>query len=472
MEELLNNIYGYDDVKKELMLIRSWFNNKNLLNDKVLLPKGLLFYGIPGCGKTLILREYANSFNSKIIVIDGNTDDVIEEITSKFSEARKEEFAIILIDEIDLLIDKNSLIERAIQAEMDGINNDGSILVLATTNNIRNINKALLRSGRFDRKIEIASPNMKSRKVIIEKFIKELDGNDEYVNYDQISQLSHCTCADLKAIVNDAYLRCNGEFTTEEIENSYQRIVNGNYVDNSIDFKDYRVAVHEAGHAVVAMLSKNWKFYCAKFNIDGGTTELNACDEELDTIAKREERIRIAMAGYVAETVLLGHKDIGSYSDYEKVFDLCTRFVERVCINGLDGFIGPYKDNSNRYESLNKRYKNEKQVSKLLKKYEKETFKIVKTNKNLIKEFADKMYTNGKVYYRDFIPNKDKEICYEVALYCIDNNKVSTNMIQSHFGFGYDKVNKIMKILSKKGIITKDKKIIPKDKEELLNMLR
>ena len=66
----------------------------------------------------------------------------------------------------------------------------------------------------------------------------------------------------------------------------------------------------------------------------------------------------------------------------------------------------------------------------------------------------------------------DLDTCYDVVLYCIDNNKVSTNMIQSHFGFGYDKVNKIMKILNKKGIITKDKKIIPKDKEELLNMLK
>lgn len=467
MQELLNNIYGYDEVKSELILIRSWFNNKDSLNNKVLLPKGILFYGIPGCGKTLILREYANSFNAKIFVIEGNGDDVIEDITSKFSEARKEKFSIVLIDEIDLLIDKNAMIERAIQAEMDGINNNGSILVLATTNNIKNINRALLRSGRFDRKIEITSPNMKSRKVLIEKFIKELDGNDEYVNYDQISQLSHCTCADLKAIVNDSYLRCNGKFTTEEIENSYQRIVNDYYFDNSIELKDYRVAVHEAGHAVVAMLSKNWKFYCAKFTNNGGTTEVSALDEELDIIAKREERIRIAMAGYVSETVLLGHKDIGSYSDYDKAFDLCTRFVERVCINGLDGFIRPYNDNSNRYESFIKRYKNEKKVSKLLKKYERQTFKIVKANRSLIKEFADKMYANGKVYYKDFIANKDKDIYYEVALYCIDNNKVSINMIQSHFGIGFYKASKIVKYLHDKGIITNDKKLAIKDKDKI-----
>ena len=107
-EQLLNNVFGYEDNKKELIRIIEWFNNKELLaNKKITLPKGILLYGDPGCGKTLLLRTLINSLNAKVFVLKANKDNVVNEITEIYSKARKEEFAIVVIDELDLLVEKN-----------------------------------------------------------------------------------------------------------------------------------------------------------------------------------------------------------------------------------------------------------------------------------------------------------------------------------------------------------------------------
>lgn len=101
-KDFLKNIYGYSQIKEELFLIQNWYFNSNNLGDKKkLLPKGLLFFGDPGEGKTLIVREYSKSFNYPIFIIEGNNDNVENEVISKYDLARKENNAIIIIDELD-----------------------------------------------------------------------------------------------------------------------------------------------------------------------------------------------------------------------------------------------------------------------------------------------------------------------------------------------------------------------------------
>ena len=103
-ENFFSNVLGYEDVKRELIMMRSWFLNPAIVsNEKITLPKGVLFHGDPGCGKTLFMREYAKSFNWPIIVIGGTKDyEVITDIQEKFAEAHKAEHAIVVIDEIVL----------------------------------------------------------------------------------------------------------------------------------------------------------------------------------------------------------------------------------------------------------------------------------------------------------------------------------------------------------------------------------
>ena len=403
-KEIFSNVCGYDDVKDELLLVKSWYQDDAILNDPLItLPKGIIFYGVPGCGKTLLMREYSNSFDCPKYVVEGNTSNVSDEIHNTFLKAREDKFAIVLIDEIDLLIAKNAQSLRVIQQELDGIDNKGSILVLASTNNFYDIPDSLLRSGRFDRKISINRPDRESRKELFIKFLTEFGISVNDINLDHIARVcARLTCSDVKAVCNDLYLRCKTNVSTEEVEKSYHRILDDEYGDSTKINKNIRVAVHEVGHSLMALhFKENWSFYSAYFNNSGGYTIINELNENEDTVQKREQKIMISLAGYLAEEVIYKDHDVGSYSDYQKAFDLCTRLIERVCIKGIKHLIPSYSDNSDRYESMKKREENEKLVQKLFNKYEKQVRKFLRKNKETINTLSNKMFENGRLTYKD-----------------------------------------------------------------------
>ncbi|MCQ2772863.1 MAG: AAA family ATPase [Bacilli bacterium] len=403
-KDLLVNVYGYDNVKKELSLIKEWLQDESILsNPKLMLPKGIIFQGRPGNGKTLLLREYAKSFNAPTFVIEGKTDNPCMEISEVFENARKEKFAIVMIDEIDLLISKDNRVTRALQQGLDGVVARGSVLVLATTNFIRDLPDALTRPGRFDRIIKIGDPDAKSRARIFTEFLKDIDVDITPIDIGHIASVStHCSGADIRAVCNDAYLRTKGAVTTRELESSYKRICMDTYEDASSEFKNMNVAIHECGHVLMALQFKeNWKFFDANFSNDGGYAEIHECDERVDTIKKREQDIMIGMGGYIAEEVINKKHDVGSYSDFQRVQGMATRLIERVCIEGISDLIIPYCDNTNRYESSKKRLRNEKKVSRLIKKLERRTRRIITKNKKSIIALANLMYEQGSLSYSD-----------------------------------------------------------------------
>lgn len=164
MSELeFKNVYGYEEVKKELNLIKTWYEDETILNNpKIALPKGILFYGTPGNGKTLFVREFLNNFNVPKYIVEGRNENTSMEIKRMFEKAKKEKFAIVVIDELELLVEENSKEQRILQQELDGVVQKGTILVLATANNIRKVGDPLLRPGRFDKKIEISKPDRES----------------------------------------------------------------------------------------------------------------------------------------------------------------------------------------------------------------------------------------------------------------------------------------------------------------------
>ena len=404
-DDLFKDVLGYDAIKKELKLIRSWLLDKELLKDeRITLPSGILFHGAPGCGKTLFLREYSKSFNCPVFVIEGKTDCTTKEINEVFEKARKEELAIVLIDEIDLLIGEDSQIERSLQNELDGINKKGQILVMATTNSLRALHAPLLRKGRFDRLIEVNYPDKKSREYIYEKFLKEFDIDTANINIKHIASLStRCNGAEIKTICNDVYLRCRNKVTTEDIEESYERIHNDGFSEDSLEYRNMRVAVHEVGPALMNRRYENdFSLYQAKFFRGGGVTITYDVDENLDIIRKREESIRIAFAGCMAEKVIYGKSDLGSLRDLEIARDLIHRLVEFTCVKGLKRFVPSYFDCSERSDTETHKRENEKVINKLMKKYSRESYRYLKKNKKTIIELANKMYESGKLVPQDF----------------------------------------------------------------------
>ena len=114
MKELnFKNVYGYQEVKEELNRVKNWYENKDFLtNPKITLPKGILLYGEPGNGKTLFVREFINNFDCPKFIIEGRNENTALEIKRVFEKAKNEEFAIVVIDELELLVPEDSKEQR------------------------------------------------------------------------------------------------------------------------------------------------------------------------------------------------------------------------------------------------------------------------------------------------------------------------------------------------------------------------
>ena len=408
MKDLVfKNVYGYQEVKDELNRIKDWYENKEFLNNpKIALPKGILLYGEPGNGKTLFVREFINNFDCPKFIIEGRNENTALEIKRIFEKAKKEEFAIVVIDELELLVPEDSKEQRILQQELDGIEQKGSILVVATANRISRVGTPLRRPGRFDKKIEIDEPNRKCRAEIFKQMLLDLNIDVSDINFEHVSK--HCTGisgADIKAIVNDVYLRCqNTPINEEEIELSYERIKKGDIGRKPSSLNNYKIAIHEAGHSILAIhFKENWALYKSRFTEKGGITEIEEVEENYTTIEKRAQNIMIGLGGYIAEEIVFGYHDYGSADDYEKVHDLCRRLIERSAIYGIKYHITCAQDEKDEWhlETPKLRAAIERKTYALMRKYEKKVRKFLKSHLTQLTNFAKLMCQQGYVSYRD-----------------------------------------------------------------------
>lgn len=399
------NIFGYDDVKTELNLIYSWITNPELRkNPNITLPRGICFYGKPGCGKSLFVKEFVEKLNVPTFYIETNEGKSVDEvIDDAFDKALKQEFSVIVIDEIDMLLD-NRCVRRTLQTRMDGVSKDNKIFFLATTNYIDDIPDAFLRPGRFDKQIAIPNPDKPSRVQLFKRYLDRLGikVSDSEINH-IANYASAVTCADVMAICNDVYLRCGTNVSGQDVEDSYDRISNRSFTTKPSPFLgDRRIAVHEAGHAIMTLrYSKNFNLYKISYTEGGGVTETFDVDEHSDSIEKREQMIRIGLSGYAAEEIILGKHDIGSVSDIDKVHHLVEKLVYRTCIDSLDDYIGLFRDNNTRYETPAKRARIEKKVNKLTNKYLKEVREFISKHKREVEDLAELIVQKGRVTQKD-----------------------------------------------------------------------
>lgn len=328
-KNFLNNVYGYSKIKEELYLIQRWYLDLDKLGDKKkLLPKGILFYGDPGEGKTHLMREYSKSFDYLIFVIEGNSENLEDEIISTYNLARKEKNAIVVIDELDNLIDKDQKLKRILQSQLDGFNDEGNILTLATSNNFYDLPESLLREGRFDRKFKICPKDKDDLKEIIKGF--SLDSNLS-LNDDEISELidylSQYSISAIKAAFNNISLRYGTSFNVNDILNAIDFIQTG-FINKNSNFKIERShALHESGHAVyLYFYSKHQEFLRIYFDCSSGNTVY----KELDDIRTDEtilDTLRCSLAGLAAEEIILKKHGIGCYKDLKKAHELAFNLL-------------------------------------------------------------------------------------------------------------------------------------------------
>ena len=369
-DKFLENVFGYRAIKEELKTILDWYLDNNMDEQKrTLLPRGILFYGEPGEGKTHLAREYSKAFDYPVYVIEGNSDNVQDEIVTIYKNAKKEKNAIVIIDEMDRLIEKDTKLTRIIMSQLDGFDKKQNIITLATVNDYYSLPEALLRDGRFDRKFKVNTRDKKDIEDIIVGFSKMAGLNlGQYEIDELVDDLFFYSANEIRSIFNNVSLKYGDKATVNDVLNTADFLATG-YVKKSDDYEVKRnVAIHEAGHALfIYKYSQYEKFMRIYFEDYGGRTVY----KDVDIIESKESRIdtiRCALAGLVAEELVFGKLNIGSGRDLERAYDLSYRLVNRSCVFGLDNYCSNEAWSDKRFVSEYSKKIFEKKANKFLKK--------------------------------------------------------------------------------------------------------
>ena len=358
-----DDIIGLDESIEEIKLMIDVLKDKEMRTKYNLKqPKGLLLYGPPGSGKTMIAKAISNEMGVKMISVDSSS--LIElyvgmgpkRIREVFKEARKNSPCIVFIDEIDAIgasrNNKNRSSEddktlNALLQEIDGFSSESGIFVIGATNVDDKLDPALVRAGRFDRKIVINPPrNWKVRKQMYEHYLKGVDVSA--IDLDGISKQSGgLTGADIANIVNEAKMLAvsskSEQLTTKIMEEAIDNSMFRGSRTKHVEERDFEIsAYHESGHALSSLLNG---LPIARISIVPNTAGTGGMVITEDTnnfiITKRElrNRIKMAYAGRAAEEVIYGKDECttGASSDIKVATQYIRAYIENY---GFDSSVG------------------------------------------------------------------------------------------------------------------------------------
>lgn len=315
-------VIGYKSIKRELLQICDMIRNQMIYEEMgARLPHGLLLYGDPGLGKTLLAKCFMEESGLNTITVrrDKGGDAFIESITQAFAKAKEEAPAIIFLDDMDKFANADRFHSDASEyvAVQTGIDNvkEADVFVIATANDMNKLPDSLRRSGRFDRKIGIQPPAAADAEAIIAHYLKGRRVSDRVNMKDLTMMMSHHSCAELETILNEAAVRAafsrKGSIQMEDLVSTVLKQQYGAPEDIP-DVSDKilkKVALHEAGHLVVcevlcpgsvgfASLLPSRENHCGGF-VHTCTTIPNSCEAVIALASKAAVEMRYA--GQIAE---------------------------------------------------------------------------------------------------------------------------------------------------------------------------
>ena len=385
-EEPLGRVIGHANQKKELLSVIDWFKHSKELKAKgVSIPKGVILFGEPGNGKSLMIKEIIRCCEAPVFVFQGEQSNVVEGIVETFKKAREAGHAIIVFDELDLLINKERRVIRALQENLDGVESNDDILVLAATNYMRDIPDPLIRHGRLEKLIKIPYPTGEEALELLKKHFKEfnLEFPKDFDDDEVALSLNGISCAGVKAVVNDLVLRNGFEnITSEMIFTSIYNITDR--VKDTPEEDNLEVSIHEAGHAVMAKSFPQF-FIINRLNISGASGQFNAKEVERGfwPYEKVIADIKISMAGLVAQKVICGRGSRGCDEDLQRARLYAYNMVNMCGYSSCWETLPAIRQGA-RTDTPIKRRKMERKIEALLRKCEKETYKFVKQHKHQI----------------------------------------------------------------------------------------
>lgn len=345
-----SDIAGYENTKKSLQFIVQCMKNQEQLKTVgASLPKGILMDGPPGTGKTLFAKAIAGESGIPFFSVDGSQfqDTFVgqgpKNVRVLFDAARKAAPCVVFIDEIDAIGgargigDSNSERRNTLNAllvALDGLNSNSGIITIAATNTPDELDPALVRAGRFDRKIRIPLPDSTERKAILEIHCKNKRISQD-VSFDCLAEAtSGFSGAMLATMANEAALQAAYEgrsvITVADFDTAYfAAMTNGEKKENSGN--DLRVVTyHEMGHALTArLLGRNVPFITNVGSTSGvGGFIINSESSSLPTKLDMEKQIMIAYGGRAAEQLINGEDiTVGASSDIQKATRIIKQYI-------------------------------------------------------------------------------------------------------------------------------------------------
>lgn len=422
-----DDVAGNEEAKESLMDMVDFIKNPEIYNKfGARLPRGVLLYGAPGTGKTLLAKAmageadvpfYAVSGSDFVQVYAGLGASRIRELFKKAKDAGK---SVIFIDEIDSLgkkrksgnnpsgSEEGDRTLNALLTEMSGVKDNEGIIVVAATNRIDILDEALLRPGRFDRQVEVSLPDVNGRYEILKLHSKNKPISKN-VDLKKIAlETIYFSGAKLENLMNESAIIAvkekSKEISMEHVNKAYYSVLVGDEKKDrsSIDYRDKEItAYHEAGHALVTkLIAKNNRV--TKVSIIPSTKGMGGFslnippDKMYQTKKDILSNIMIALGGRAAEEIIYGKEEIttGASSDLEKATDMA---LSMIAIFGMDDTVGLLNYNvlSNRNTDDSSLLNRAKEI---LNELYLETINLLKSHINDLNIVAEKLIEKEVLY--------------------------------------------------------------------------
>ena len=434
------DVAGEDEAKEILQEIVDFLHNPTKYEEiGAKMPKGALLVGPPGTGKTLLAKAVAGEANVPFFSISGS--EFVEmfvgmgaaKVRDLFQQANEKAPCIVFIDEIDTVGKKrdgggfsgNDEREQTLNqllAEMDGFDGKKGVVILAATNRPDSLDPALLRPGRFDRRVPVELPDLKGREEILKVHAKNIRVGDN-VDYNAIARMaSGASGAELANMINEAALRAvrdGRKFVTQaDLEESVEVVIAGYQKKNKImtDKEKLIVSYHEVGHALVAALQSH-SAPVTKITIiprtSGALGYTMQVDEDEHNLMSREElenKIATLTGGRVAEDLVFHSITTGASNDIEQATKVARSMITRFGMNEEFGMVA-FETVTNQYlggdtslacsESTAAQI-DEKVVAAVRKQYDKAE-QLLKDNMPKLHELAKYLYEKETITGDEFM---------------------------------------------------------------------
>ncbi|MCM1212133.1 MAG: ATP-dependent zinc metalloprotease FtsH [Blautia sp.] len=364
------DVAGEDEAKESLVEVVDFLHNPGKYSKiGARLPKGALLVGPPGTGKTLLAKAVAGEAHVPFFSLSGS--DFIElyvgvgasRVRDLFKEAEKNAPCIVFIDEIDAIgrsrdtkygggNEEREQTLNQLLSEMDGFDGKKGIIILAATNRPEILDKALLRPGRFDRRIIVDKPDLKGRVDILKVHAKDVL-MDETVDFDEIAlATSGAVGSDLANMINEAAInavKMGREFVSQkDLFDAVEQVLVGKEKKDRIMSKEERkiVSYHEVGHALVSALQKNsepvQKITIVPRTMGALGYVMHVPEEEkyLDTEAELRDRLVGLLGGRAAEEIVFDTVTTGAANDIEQATNIARNMITRFGMSKKFGLMG------------------------------------------------------------------------------------------------------------------------------------